>query len=259
MKHLIIGSGIIGTATGIWLNANKEEVIFHDVQPEVLKKLKDKGYKVVTKIENIKADIYWICTAEWNTEEVVKKLSELFDDPTIVIRSTTPPGTVKKLAEKYKIKHMAHIPEFLRQKTAIADIFDKDRVIIGSTDEETRNKLKEVYNSETVDLIFTDTTTSETIKYAANCWLAMTISYWNEVKAICDKLEINPQMVANAATLDKRISRYGTAMIGEPFAGFCFPKDTNAFIKSFEENGLEPILLKAIRKVNEKIKKEKKG
>ena len=87
----------------------------------------------------------------------------------------------------------------------------------------------------------------------------MQISYWNEIKKIADELKINPQMVANAACLDKRISNYGTAMLGEPFGGFCFPKDINALIKSFEELGLDPELLKAVRRVNDQIKKEEEG
>jgi len=259
MKHLIIGSGIIGTATGIWLNANCEEVIFCDVKKEVLKKLKGKGFKVTTKIQDVKADIYWICTAEWDVEEILKKLSEQHHDPIVVIRSTMPPGSTIKIAKKFGLKHIAHMPEFLKQKTAIADIFDKDRVIIGTTDEKTKQKLKEVFNSETVQIIFTDSTTSELIKYASNCWLATQISYWNEIKKICDEFKVNPQMVANAACLDRRISNYGTAMIGEPYAGFCFPKDMNALIKSFEENGLDPVLLKSVRKVNNLIKKQKTG
>lgn len=259
MKHLIIGSGVVGTATGVWLNANCEDVTFCDLKPEVLKKLKNKGYKVTTRIKDNKADIYWICTAEWNTEEIIENLSKVHQDPTIVIRSTMPPGSTKNIAKKYGIKHIAHMPEFLKQKTAIADIFDKDRVIIGTIDEKTKQKLTKVFNSETVKIIFTDSTTSELIKYASNCWLAMQISYWNEIKKICDEFKINPQMVANATCLDRRISKYGTAMIGEPYAGFCFPKDMDALIKSFEENGLDPVLLKAVRKVNDQIKKQKTG
>lgn len=257
MKHLIIGSGIVGTATGVWLNTNREDVTFCDIKPEALKKLQNKGFKVTSSIKDACVDMYWICTAEWDVEKVLKQLSKIVEDPTVVIRSTMPPGRTNKLARKYKLQHIAHIPEFLRQKTAIADIFDKDRVIIGTTDEKIKLKLKKVFNSETVQIIFTDSTTSELIKYASNCWLATQISYWNEIKKICDELKVNPQMVANAACLDRRISKYGTAMIGEPFGGFCFPKDLDALIKSFEGNRLNPIMLKAVREVNELLKKEK--
>ena len=259
MKHLIIGAGIVGVATGVWLKANCEDVIFCDIKPEVLERLKNRGFTVTSKIKDGKADIYWICTAEWNVEEVLRELSKSFDDPTVVIRSTMPLGTTEKLSKKYKVKHLAHIPEFLRQKTAISDIFDEDRVVIGTTDEETEKMLRKVFNSVTAPIVFTNPTTSELIKYAANCWLAMQISYWNEIKKIANELKINPQMVANATCLDKRISKYGTAMLGEPFGGFCFPKDLNALIKTFEELGLNPDLLKAVRKVNERIKKEKAG
>ena len=257
MKHLIIGSGVIGTATGVWLNANHEDVIFYDIKSEVLKKLENKGFRVTSSIKEFHVDIYWVCTAEWNVEEVLSKLSKLFKDPTVVVRSTTPPGTTQNLGKKYGLKHIAHIPEFLKEKTAIADIFDKDRVIIGTIDDETKSKLKRIYQVEMVYVIFTNPTTSELIKYASNCWLATQISYWNEIKKICDKFNVNPQMVANASCLDKRISKYGTAMIGEAFSGFCLPKDLDALIKSFEGSGLDPVLLKAVRKDNEQIKKEK--
>ena len=140
MKHLIIGSGVVGTATGVWLNANCEDVIFYDIKSQVLEKLDIKGFKTTSKID-IKVDIYWICTAEWNVEEVLSELLNYFKNPTIVIRSTTPPGMIERLSKKYKLKHIAHIPEFLKAKTAISDIFDKDRVIVGTNDEETKSKL----------------------------------------------------------------------------------------------------------------------
>ena len=257
MRHLIIGAGVVGTATGVWLKANNEKVIFNDLKPETLKKLKNKGFDVTSNIKDTKVDIYWICTAEWNTEDVLKNISKINDDPVIAIRSTLPPGSTVKLSKKYKIKHIAHIPEFLRAKTAIQDIFDKDRVVIGVNDKKTKEKLQKAFNSTTVPAIFTDSTTSEMIKYASNCWLASQISYWNEIKKLCDKLKVNPQMVANAATLDRRISKYGTAMLGEPYAGFCFPKDMKALIKAFEEKKIEPIFLKAVVKLNNSLKKEK--
>ena len=259
MKHLIIGAGIVGTATGIWLKANREDIIFCDIKPETLEKLKNRGFSVTSKLKKDNVDIYWICTAEWNTEEVLKDIIKINKNPRVVIRSTMPPGSTDKLSKKYNVKQIAHIPEFLRQKTAISDIFDEDRIIIGTNNKDFELILKKVFNSITSPIIFTSPATSELIKYAANCWLAMQISYWNEIKKIADELKINPQMVANAACLDKRISKYGTAMLGEPFGGFCFPKDINALIKSFEELGLNPELLKAVRKVNDRIKKEKEG
>ncbi len=258
MKHLIIGAGVIGSATGMLLAANKEDVVFCDIKPETLLKLKNRGFSVTTKLESIQADIYWICTAEWDTEEALKKLAEIHDDPTIVIRSTMPVGSTEQLIKKYRLTHVAHMPEFLRQKTAIQDIFDEDRIIIGTHDDTIKKTLQTVFASVTCPLIWTTPTTSELIKYAANCWLATQISYWNQIKAVADKYNVNPQMVANAASLDQRISTYGTAMTGDPYGGFCFPKDMDALIKAFEDAALNPTLLNAVKKVNEEIKESQK-
>ena len=86
LKHLIIGAGIIGTATGVWLKANCENVVYCDIKPEILQKLKNRGFAVTSKIKDETADIYWICTTEWNAEEVLKELAKSFNDPTVVIR-----------------------------------------------------------------------------------------------------------------------------------------------------------------------------
>jgi len=259
MKHVIIGAGVVGTATGVWLIANHEEVKFYDVKSEALKKLENRGYKVLSNLKKINADIFWIATTEWHVDEVISHLINYTKNPTIVIRSTTPPGTIENLIKKYNLKHVAHVPEFLRAKTAILDIFEKDRIIVGVNDEKTKSKLKQLFQVEMIEVIYTDPTTSELIKYASNCWLATQISYWNEIKKICDKFKVNPQLVANAACLDKRISKYGTAMIGEAFSGFCLPKDIDSLILSFKSKKINPILLKAVKKVNETIKKEKMG
>jgi len=264
LKHLIIGAGVIGKATGLWLKANNEEVAFHDKNNKLLLKLEKEGLTTTLVIEQ-DIDIYWICTAEWNVEEVVYKICQVtkqeYSDrqKIIVIRSTTPPGTVKDLCKRFKLRHVAHNPEFLRAKMATEDIFNPDRILIGTDSDSVAQVLKKLYSANHVPIVITDPTTSELIKYSANCWLATQISYWNEIKKICNKFNVNPQMVANASCLDKRISKYGTAMIGEPFSGFCLPKDLDALIKSFEGKDIDPVLLKAVRKVNEQIKKEKMG
>jgi len=256
MRHVIIGAGVIGTATGVWLRANNEEVVFNDINSERLTKLEQKGFKVLWFKKDIRKsdpDIIWICTSEWDTEKVLEDICELNAHRIIVIRSTMPIGETDKLIKKYGLTHVAHIPEFLRQKTAIDDIFNKDRIIIGLTDTKTKAVLIDLFKFATVPLLVTDIRTSEMIKYASNCWLASQITFWNEIKKLCDKIDINPQLVANGVTLDKRISKYGSAMIGEPFLGACFPKDIKSLIKSFEEEHIEPIFLKAVKKANDRL------
>jgi len=253
LNHQIIGSGTVGVATGLWLKANNENVAFHDKNKKLLLNLEKEGLTTTLVIEQ-DIDIYWICTAEWNVEEVIKALKDksICTGAIVVIRSTTHPGTVKELKEKYKIDNLVHNPEFLRANTAIDDMFNPDRVIIGTGSNDAAQVIKKLYSANHVPIVITDSTTSELIKYSSNCWLAMQISYWNEIKKICDKFEVNPQAVANATCLDKRISKYGTAMLGMPFKGFCLPKDLDSLIKSFEDHKIDPILLKAVKSVNER-------
>ncbi len=263
LKHVIIGAGVVGSATGIWLEANKHAVYYYDINNEVISKLEKEGRLVIRKedlvVEINRYDVFWICTHEKDVEHILSNYKMFFPKKIVIVRSTCPPGTMQYLKKKYNLERLAHNPEFLREKTAIDDEFNQDRIIVGVENQSTRSLMKNIYGSSNVPVFFVDFTTSELIKYASNCWLTTQISYWNEIKKICDKFDVNPQTVANGCTLDKRISKYGTAMLGEPFGGFCLPKDLDALIKSFEGSGLDSVLLKAVRKVNERIKKEKKG
>jgi len=251
-RHLIIGAGTVGISTGDWLVANNERTDFYDKNSELLKELKNKGYNTVTKIEDI-YDCYWICTAEWNVDEAVKLLPE-YD--IVVIRSTVPPGKIDELS--IKIKDIAHVPEFLRQETATTDVFNADRVIIGTRSIKAIKFLTEVFEHSTCPIFFTTPLVSETVKLVSNAWLSTQISFWNEIKMLCGALDINPQEVANVVRLDQRISNYGTAMTGRSFGGFCLPKDLDALIDKFIEKNATPKLLNAVKSVNEDVKKMKK-
>jgi UDPglucose 6-dehydrogenase len=254
--HAIIGSGVIGKATGMWLEANNEEVIFHDINSEPLRKLESKGYKVTmeeSQIYSYSPDIIWICTAEWNVKDVIEKIFKRNKEQLVVVRSTTPPGTMEKLNHTYSSLTLVHNPEFLAQKTATRDIFNPDRVVFGTDSSEAEKIMKKLFSNYNCPIVSTDFTSSELIKYASNCWLATQISFWNEFKQLCDKFDVNGQRIVYASTLDKRISDYGTALTGEPFVGFCFPKDTKALIKSFKEKNLNPKLLQSVVDVNNKI------
>ena len=267
MKHIIVGSGVIGKATGEWLIANNYDVVFYDKNKKVLDSIKKEKRNVIYKLENSVVDdsynvFVWICTAEWNTEEALKETIEFQKQKKIgnvfyVIRSTTYPGTTENLREAYSVKFIAHNPEFLREKTAINDMFNPDRVVIGTSQIKMEKILKEFYEKNYTNIVCTDSTSSELIKLASNCWLATQITYWNEIKKIADKLNLNPQEIANVCTLDKRISKYGTNMLGKPFSGFCLPKDTKALDKLFLDNKINSDLLHLIIKLNEESVNEK--
>ena len=235
MKNLIIGSGVIGKATGELLESLNHEVEYVDVDDKVINKLK-KENKSIGKIEN-NYDLFWVCTAEWNVDEVVDSVSKFGEY--IVIRSTITPDVIDKLQNKHPSVVFAHIPEFLREKTALTDIFNEDRIVIGINDVsgEMKKRLMNCFDGIFCKKVFCSFQESSLIKLTANAWLAMQISFWNEMKLFFDKFDdVNPQLVANAVTLDKRISKYGSNMIGKPFSGFCFPKDTLALYNLFDEH-----------------------
>ena len=252
MKHLIIGSGVIGKATGIWLLANKHDVYFNDINKETLKKLEYEGYSTTEEIRE--SDVYWICTAEWNVEEAIKNLRKISKHSLVIVRSTTSPGTMDKLQKNNKNLTLIHNPEFLVQNNATFDIFNPDRIILGGKEHRTLCFLENFFKKmTTAPIIKTDFNTSEMIKLTANCWLASQISFWNEIKTICEKLKINPQEVANAVTLDKRISKYGSIMVGKPYSGFCLPKDTKTMEKLIRKHKVKGNMIKAAIKTNGEI------
>ena len=255
MKHVIIGSGVVGVATGTWLEANKFDVTYYDIDNEVLRKLRKSGKKTANILPKLtRQDIFWICTHEKYVKAIIANHLSVLSKSIIVIRSTCPPGTLEHLQNSFGLAFLAHNPKFLREKTALDDEFNKDRIIIGTNNNYVKEVMQTIYKSSNAPIIFTDPTTSELIKYAANCWLSTQISYWSSIKQLCDKLNVNPQLVSNAVTLDKRISKYGSAMLGFPYSGKCFPKDMKSLIKTFKDKKINPTLLEAVEKVNEELK-----
>ena len=250
MKHIIIGSGVIGRATGELLEAHNHSVTYHDINQKTIKKLKEAG-KQTTLIISEPYDIYWICTAEWHIENALKKVN--VKGAHVVIRSTITPDTINNLQNEYPSFRFAHVPEFLREKTAIQDIFNTERIIIGTTNLQIQDKLEYIFKDINSPKIICKPEESSLIKLTANNWLAMQISFWNEMKILFSKYNVNPQLISNAVTLDSRISNYGSNMLGKPFQGFCFPKDTETLGKLFNKHDLNSQLIKSTITVNKVI------
>jgi len=181
---------------------------------------------------------------------------------TIVIKSTVPVGTgnkVKKIIEEYisdiNMKDKFDIvsnPEFLRQGSAIYDFNNPERIVIGTETEKAKSVLKEVYKSfyeRGTNIIETNIETSELIKYASNAFLAMKISYINEIANLCEKVNANILDLAKALGADKRISPEFLSP-GPGYGGSCFPKDTLALVDIATKNEIDLRLVKATIEVN---------
>lgn len=259
MGLLIIGAGVVGTATGEGFRRMGETVYFYDINPEKQKDLSMKNYNLVLKEGHIPedVDVIFICVEEWNIDKVFQTWKDSFKDKIVVIRSTVPPGTCNSIKYRYGIS-VVHNPEFLREKTALNDFLYPDKIVIGRD-----HKMQDVvdpffndlYKPFNAPIIFTDTKTSEFLKLASNAILSSYISMWNQLKLIADKLGINSHQVAKILTLDPRISKYGT-LHGEAFRGFCLPKDLKTLSKVAQDNNVNWTMLDAIRFINEIIEEK---
>ena len=184
----------------------------------------------------------------------------IWQNTIIVIRSTAVSGTTDKLAKKYPTLEFAFIPEFLREKTAIQDMLNADRMIIGAEKQEIYEKLKSVfiksgYSTKKCKYVFVNRKTAEAIKYISNIYLATKVTFANEIYNICQMLKLDYKTVVDAVCLDKRINRnYGWDVPGgdneKGFGGRCFPKDLNALIYLAKEKGYFPYFLEEVRRSN---------
>ncbi len=194
-------------------------------------------------------------------EEVARKIAENLNDYKVVVtKSTVPVGTgyrIRRIIEKNKKNDVsfdvASNPEFLREGSAVYDFMHPDRVVIGTESDSARAILRDLYRPlylRETPFVFTDIKTAELIKYASNSYLAMRISFINEIANLCDIVGADVHTVAKAMGLDGRI---GPKFLhpGPGFGGSCFPKDTKALLKIAEEHGYLFRLVKATIEVNE--------
>ena len=191
------------------------------------------------------------------------EIGEALDSYTVVItKSTVPVGTGEEVERIIRdVRPDADFdvvsnPEFLREGSAIEDFMRPDRVIIGSNSERAREVMQSLYRPlylRETPIVFTSRQTSELIKYAANTFLAMKITFINEIADLCEVLEADVQDVARGIGLDGRIgNRFLHA--GPGYGGSCFPKDTLAIVKTADEIQRPLRLIEAVIDINTKRK-----
>tara|TARA_Y100000310_G_scaffold345466_1_gene465311 strand:- start:21704 stop:23068 length:1365 start_codon:yes stop_codon:yes gene_type:complete len=234
-------------------------------------------------------DIIFICTGtptidnkidlsyvKKSAEKIGGLLKSKSEYKIIVIKSTVLPGTTKNIVlpilEKFSDKKagkdfgLCMNPEFLREGSAVEDFLYPDRIVIGSSDDKGGKIMSDFYAAifENVDILNTNLTTAEIVKYASNSFFPLLISFSNEIANICETVEEKADVedVLNALWLDKRISpiidgkrvdpgiiRYIKAGCG--FGGSCFPKDLRAFLQFSKGLNYEPKLLESILHIND--------
>ena len=280
MRISIIGSGVVGKATGTGFHRHGKDVIFHDIIKEKLLVLKKQGYEVTedqleailnssisfvcvqTPTLNGKMDFRYVKKAIVGIAKALRKKREYH---LIVIRSTVLPSTTRMkiipLLRKYSRLILGEEfgvcvnPEFMRKESALSDFLNPWRILIGEFDKGSGDILETLYSPFKASIIRTDLDTAEMIKYVANTFLATKISFCNEIFIICKKLGLDPHFVAEVTSLDPRIGEYGIRG-GRPFEGSCLPKDLEAFINFVENQKMNPKLLSAVSHINKDISKK---
>lgn len=195
--------------------------------------------------------------------ETAREIAGCLDNYKIIVnKSTVPVGTGYKIRDL--IKSVTDVdfdivsnPEFLKQGAAVEDFLKPDRVVIGSDSPRATKIMQELYAPHTLNgnpVMIMDIKSAEMTKYAANSFLALKISYINEIANICEKTGADALMVKNAVCADKRIgSKFFYAGIG--FGGSCFPKDLKALINTASDFGIDSVVLKAAYDTNLKQRK----
>ena len=202
------------------------------------------------------ADLQYVLGVAESIGKILKENDDK-DFKIIVNKSTVPVGTAKKVTEKIaaagaKNFDVVSNPEFLREGFAVDDFLKPDRIVVGTNNEYSMGKMKELYEPfvrQGNPILLMDTASSEVTKYAANSYLAMRITFMNELANFCENVGANIDMIRRGMGTDNRIGkRFLFPGIG--YGGSCFPKDVNALIKTSAENNSPLKILTAVDQVN---------
>jgi len=191
---------------------------------------------------------------------VAEQIAQYMNDYKVIVdKSTVPVGTAEKLTELIKSKtdiefDVVSNPEFLKQGAAVEDFLRPDRIVIGTNSDKARNIMMTLYAPFVMNqnpIITMDAKSAEMVKYASNSFLAVKISYANEIANLCEKVGANADLVRLGMCADTRI---GTKFLypGLGYGGSCFPKDVKALLKTASENNTKCPIIQAADDTNKR-------
>jgi UDPglucose 6-dehydrogenase len=282
-KIAIIGTGYVGLASAVGfaqlghdvvgididetkvqkLASGKSPIFEKDIEKFLAKSIKKKKITFSTDYKKIsKAKFVFLCLPTPQLDdgsadtsyilESSKLLSKhLSDSATLVIKSTVPVNTWKAVKQVLNRKDVSIVsnPEFLREGTALEDFFKPDRIVVGCEFEKKAKEVANLYKAKNAKVVFTDNTSAEIIKYASNSFLAIKLSFVNEIAAYAESTDANALEVLHAMGLDKRIGKEFLKP-GPGWGGMCFPKDVSALKESAREKNVPIPLLDAALESN---------
>jgi UDPglucose 6-dehydrogenase len=245
------------------LTTGKSPIFEKDIEKFLVKSLKKNKISFSTDYKKIsKAKFVFLCLPTPQLDdgsadtsyilESSKLLSKhLSDSATLVIKSTVPVNTWKAVKQVLNRKDVSIVsnPEFLREGTALEDFFKPDRIVVGCEVEKKAKEVANLYKAKNAKVVFTDNTSAEIIKYASNSFLAIKLSFVNEIAAYAESTDANALEVLHAMGLDKRIGKEFLKP-GPGWGGMCFPKDVSALKESAREKNVPIPLLDAALESN---------
>lgn len=279
-RIVIVGSGVVGQATGKGFTKKGHNVCYVDINPQTIAKLREAGLQAMTA-----AEVNWdavdivmlaVSTPSANGKIVLDYIEAAAMDVghglattdnyiTVVVRSTVPPTTTERritpILEQASGKRVGEgfgvgmNPEFLRAVSSEQDFARPWITVLGTSDRHTAEILDNLYAPFGALIVRCTPTEAEMIKYVNNVYNAVKISYFNEVHAICENLGIDSNLIG--ATVARSAESmwnplYGTRG-GVPYGGACLPKDTTAFMAFARENGWDHLVLEATMEVNRRL------
>ena len=291
MNIVIVGTGYVGLVTGVGFAEQGHNVSFIDLDSKKINRLaskelpffepgldeyfsKDDNFNRMSFHENYlglnwnETDIVFICVQTPNNfetnsvdtkflESAITEISKLENkDITITVKSTIPPYEIENVCNNvgYDKNLLTFNPEFLREGSAVHDFFNPDRVVIGGLNQEKINKLEQLYSSYDAEIIITDPISSQLIKYLANTYLPMRLSFANEATRLVEYSNANLQDVLKGVGLDTRIGSHYFRP-SPSWGGSCFPKDLVEVNNFYSKNELNlPLISNIIESNDEHLK-----
>ena len=266
MKILVLGLGYVGTANAVLL-AQHNDVVCYDLNQDRIqqinskispiedtevseylseKKLSLKGvdqfpsseqfdFAVIATPTNYDTDTNYFDTS--SVESCIKQLDQINSKATVIIRSTLPVGFVEGIQGKYPKQEIIFVPEFLREGRALQDSLYPSRIVIGSHSDRAKafaNLLVQGALDEKIAVLYTGPTEAESCKLFANAYLAMRVTFFNELDSFAMSHQLNPKEIIQAVSLDPRIGDYyNNPSFG--YGGYCLPKDTKQLLRNFDQ------------------------
>ena len=262
----VIGLGYVGSAM-VGGMENHFNVLSYD-------KFKESTNSSIKElIENV--EIVFVCVptpmkkdGSCDTSIVESVLSEIHkcnkSSLTTVLKSTLEIGSTESFEKKYNNLNLVFNPEFLTEANFLEDFKNQKFIIIGSSSQNDTSKIQDLYSKAfpKAEILVSNHKEAELSKYFINCFLALKVSYANEISSLCQKLDINYDEVLRLISLEKRVGKSHLAVPGpdgkKGYGGSCFPKDINSLITLFENNSIESHVLSGSWKRNSTIDRPEK-